>query len=689
MATATQHETNIINRLAATDPQLSTALGTPIRKLIEAVSIELSNLSNDVTATSTLYSLNAVSGQDLDYLVGQFGFTRQEARYSRGVVRFSRDNGDSILQVPYGSQFYKPATATSPAVAFQTTSYQELSQGVLVAEVPVVCTTVGSIGNVAADTVTRSTGFGAYISCTNDEAMYGGRDAETDEQLRRRFLETVFRNESSTRDQYVALAAANENVSRVQLIGQSVRYTETVQAYASGGAIMASVTNEKFNLDVRRVIDSDNRYWVTLTDSGTILGRGEYVVSGNGKNITFQTQFTTDVVGPTVKGGTLQLAHSNVTNVTVTLVSNGNVMVEGTDYSIDTSAGIIEVLVGSASIQPGDALSVSYYYSPVVANEFVTIEFDYVSLHNRDTLKSVDMYIDGTNPSLVTDVQYIDCSNVISGSNASNWVRDDGTLPVNGNVYVPLSYQPLMSAAGSVRAISMGVSTMLTEGVYFRPIWDNSSGRVTQGSTKSIDAIELIGVVGTDASNNVTFTFSGDSTHPSITVYNNTPIAIPYYYDASMYSVQQLIELQSVLTSDTLIHEGNRRRFNVYLTLMFSSYPREAVISQVQSAISDWMGQLPFGQTIQISDIETVAANVSGVDNVRLATEADAGNNKIGDTQVGAYGVVEFQRDDTTIIPFTENGVSKYNHTSDILLAANDIAVPLNIVCYSLAQRTW
>ena len=532
MATASQHESNIVSRLAATDPQLSTALGTPVRKLIEAVAHELSNLSSDIHATSTLYSLNAVSGQDLDYLVGQFGFTRQEARAARGMIRFTRDNGDAVLQVPYGAQFYKPPTSTSPAVSFQTTSYQELAQGVLVAEVPVVCTTLGSIGNVAANTVTRSTGFSSYISCSNDEAMTGGRDAESDEQLRTRFLETVFRNESSTRDQYIALASANKTVSRVNLVGQSARYSEVVQASKPSNSVIASVTDEKFNVDVRRVIDTSSRYWVTLTESERILGSGEYTVSVDGKTVTFQDQFTTETVGPTSPQVVLRLAHTNISNVTVTLVSDPSIsLVAGIDYTLDAVNGTITVKADSAYIQTGDALAVSYYYSPVNVGEFVTIEFDYASLHNRDTLKSVDVWVDGTEPTLVTDVQYIDTTNLITSANTDTWEKADGNNPTVDNIYIPLAYRPLMSGDTMIRAISMGVSQMLVSGVYFNPIWDVSDVRGTQGSLRSIDAIELIGSV-TDGG--ATFTFSGSAPdYPSIKVNNNTPIAIPYYYDAS------------------------------------------------------------------------------------------------------------------------------------------------------------
>ena len=260
MASSATYEQNIVNRLRMMDPQLSTGLGTPVRKIIEAVALEMGGYDTDDLATTSLYSLDAVSGTELDYLVGQFGFTRQEARAARGYVRFSRDNGDSVLTIPYGSQFYKPATTSSQAVVFSTTAYQELAEGVLSADVPVVAQVAGSSGNVAADTVVRTSGFAGYVSVTNVQAMTGGRDAESDADLRSRFLETVFRNESSTEDQYLGLARAHANVSRANLIGQSSRYRETVQATQSGEVVSVAVTPERFDLDVAEVLDTRYRW---------------------------------------------------------------------------------------------------------------------------------------------------------------------------------------------------------------------------------------------------------------------------------------------------------------------------------------------------------------------------------------------------------------------------------------------
>lgn len=662
MASIQQHEERIINRLAATDPQLNTALGTPVRKLIEAVASELATYDDEVVATQTLYNLEAVSGNELDYLVSQFGFTRQEARAARGTVRLYRDNGDSVLAVAHGSQFYKPATTTSPAVMFQTTAYQELGVGVLSADIPVVCTVTGASGNVAADTVTRSAGFSSYVYVNNDTPMTGGRDAETDKELRERFLLTVFRNEASTADQYLGLSLAHVDVRRARLLGQATRYSEVVQAYMEGNQLKAALEPERFAADVKELVDTDYRYWLTVSDTEAQVPRGSYSVSSDGSSVTFFLAQSVQVAGPVVLGGSLQLDHRHVTVTTVTDVVTDAVLTPGTDYTIDSDKGTV-TFPPSSSAGIGDSVRVEYTHPPYDTGTFFRVEFDYLSTHNRGTVKSVDLFIDGRDPSRVDDVQYLDFSKVISTRNVSRWQRDDGTSPVVGHLYVPLSFQPMVTDTGS---INVGVSTILTEGKHYRPLWDVTNDGA---SSRGMDAIELLGAIDGDR-----FRFTNDT---NLALADICPMNVPYYHNACVQSVQSLIDQQSVLTSDSWVHEGKRRYFGIYLTLMFSTFPRQSVLDAVEKAVIDFINSLPFGTVLQVSDIETVAANISGVDNVRLAKASDVD----GDSDAENYGIWEYQRDGETPIAKSQ--------MHDIWLSDNEIAVPQYVKFYAHSQRTW
>lgn len=669
MPTSASYEQNIVNRLRMMDPQLATGLGTPVRKIIEAVALEMGGYDADAEATTSLYSLDAVSGTELDYLVGQFGFTRQEARAARGYVRFSRDNGDSVLSIPYGSQFYKPATTSAQAVVFSTTAYQELAEGVLSADVPVVATVAGASGNVAADTVVRSSGFSGYISVTNQQAMTGGRDQETDEDLRERFLATVFRNEASTEDQYLGLARAHADVSRANLVGQSSRYSETVQVVAGSGIeTRATVTSDRFDADVAEVLNTRRRWWATLTDSSSKLGQGEYLVDEDGKGCTFRQGRALETLGPVTIPGTLPLSRRGVEILTVESSASDKIQ-QGQDYTLDEAAGTITI-PSSSILEPGSSLSVTYDYQPVPAGTYATIEFDYLSKHNRGRLKTVELFVDGKKDVRVTDVQYVDYGKVLGGDGypAEWWVREDGTHPAEGHIVVPLAYQPMTIDMGSVNA---GVATILEKGRHYLPIWDATLDR---GSTHGMDAIELLGTVGEGGE----FAFEQDDTTE---LADETPLSIPYYQNGAVAAVQELIDDQSVVTCDALVHYAVERHFGVYLTLMYTVYPRSNVIDTVQTTLVDWAGRQPFGTVLQWSDIETVAANLSGVDNVHVAHEEDAQGAKTpGSSTVGAWGIVEYEMDGETV---------RKQWTNDIPLAQNEIPVFDFVTVYSQTQKIW
>lgn len=672
MPSAQDYEQSIINQLAITDPSMQTGLGTPIRKIISAVATEIANYAVDATTTQTLYAINSVSGQELDYLVGQFGFTRQEARAARGTIKVSRDNGDSVLQISYGSQFYKPASATSQAIVFQTTAYQELAEGVLSAEIAVSAVTAGSSGNVPANTVTYSNAYTGYVSVTNENPTSGGRDAETDEELRSRFLKTVFRNVSGTRDQYLGLALAHSQVMRANLIGQESRYSEVVQVKASGSDFAASVSSDRFAAEVAKVLDPSYRYWVRNTDTDELLSRGEYEVSSAGDKVSFYRQDAVELVGPVVIGEALQLSHSHISDLTVVKSSDGSTAANNTDYTADLTNGTISI-PDTTTINAGDSLRCSYKYYAVSQGDFVTIEFDYLSTHNRGELKSVDLFIDGLNPVQVSDIQYLDFSKAVSADNRGTWVRDDGTQPVSGHLYVPLSYQPAYASTGMV---NVGTSTILEEGEHFRMLYDVTK---KSGSSRGVDAVELLGSV-KSVSGGQKFVFD-DTSQPNLN--DETPMNVPYYYNDVVETVQELIDAQSVVTMDSLVHEARRRYFGIYLTLMYSTFPRDDVKSAVVSAVMSWAKNLPFGAPIQMSDIETVAANVAGVDNVRVSNAADAGTSKIpfaSSSDVYAYGVVECERDGETFVE---------QHTQDFKLSQNEVFEVQFVEIYSRTAQDW
>lgn len=660
MAAPTTYERRIINRLAATDPQMSTALGTPIRKLIEAVAYELAQFDIDVATTNTLYSVNSVSGQELDYLVGQFGFTRQEARSARGEVTIRRDNADSAITIPYGTIFMKPSTSTSPAVNFQTTSFMSMDAGVTSATIPVICSVSGSIGNVAADSVSVAPSIGSYVRVTNQQAMLGGRDAESDETLRARFLETVFRNVSSTRDQYLGLAMSHADVTRGTIIGRVLRYSEVAQAQNESGSLVAELDIERYSLDVSEPFDVNHRVWVSSADGDVEIPRNQFDFLPPNESaaqpvlvptVEFEPSQSTFTLSPMTSGNPYSIPVFAQSLVSVLV--NGEPLDDNTmscSWSTDGVSTEITITITNDDGTPFSA-DVTFLVFPFVVGDLVDVSFDYVPNHARDDARAVDIYVDGRRSELVTDIVYLDKSKVVgSGSYlASGWERPDGNSPTNGSIIVFLGYAPLTTDLGS---INVGSGIVWESGVDYYPLYGATLSR--KGSERSADAIEVLSNA------------SGINDVP-----DGTPIAYRHYYNAAIHDVQSLIDQQSVLTCDPLVHEANRRIFEVNLTIMLSTYSVSSVEAQVAQAVTDWFESRPLGGVVQFSDIETVVANVQGVDNVRILTSSDSPSR---------YGIVEYARDGVTVIAV---------HTSDIALSEVDAPVSSSVNCIVKSQRTW
>lgn len=731
----------MVNALRVTDPTLNTSLGTPIRKMLSAVASELARLSQDQVQTTSLYSLDALSGSDLDALVAQFGFTRQVARAARGYVKITRDNGDSVWAVPYGTQFWRPATSSTAAIGFSTMAYAEMAEGVLSCEVSVCAVQAGSSGNVPADTVTLSSSTG-YVSVTNPEPTAGGRDAETDAQLRQRFLETVFRNEAGTRDQLLGLARAHAEVSRALSVGQSSRYVETVQVvrpkkedsvhFDLTKAPVADVSAEHFTHEVKGpwngfsgkhvgLVDPSRRHWVTLSDTSAPVARGRYDVTSctwksqdgkeyelEGARVEFKPLLAEETIGPfrastDEDARTYSLSHGSIRRVkSVTAVTPGSEDVvmspkevrddhgdivgmearfeEVTYLTIDYESGVATAgKVTTAAIGSTTSFRVSYEHEQVADGQFVTVEFDYRSTLSRSDRNDVELYVDGLLPTKVSDIAYLRFANAVTSLNRYRWRREDGSMPAVGSLYVPLSYQPMSSSAGYV---NVGTSQILVEHRDFEMLHDAGS---CMRSPLGCDAVEILG----EKEGNVFHVWG--KAEPTANLTDETPMNIPYYYNGVPGAVQDLVSAQSVVTQDVCVHEVRRRHIGIYLTVMYSTFPRETIAQRVEDAVVSWAGSLPIGSQFQFSDVETVAAGLSGVDNVRVSTEADAqgavlesvtaagevGAYKKGD-HPGAFGVVEVERDGRTL---------RAQFTKDFAVYADEVLDVQFVKVYSTAQK--
>ena len=125
-------------------------------------------------------------GTFLDGHAKSRNMTRRPATAATGEITITGNVG---LVIPTGSLFSTAAVGTSPSVDYATDVSATIpTEGSVT--VPVTCVSTGSGGNTLANTIILVTSkFTGITSVTNEDAITGGTDVETDESLRARIEE--------------------------------------------------------------------------------------------------------------------------------------------------------------------------------------------------------------------------------------------------------------------------------------------------------------------------------------------------------------------------------------------------------------------------------------------------------------------------------------------------------------------
>lgn len=129
-------------------------------------------------------------GEYLDHHARLRALERKAASHAAGTVRFFGDAAsDMDRTIPAGTVCMTPGL-----VSFATTREGVLAAGESRVDVPVRAVEAGAAGNVIAGSVRLLTAPPVGITgCTNPTATSGGSDAEEDEQLRQRILDSFLR----------------------------------------------------------------------------------------------------------------------------------------------------------------------------------------------------------------------------------------------------------------------------------------------------------------------------------------------------------------------------------------------------------------------------------------------------------------------------------------------------------------
>lgn len=248
--------------LSLSEPDLDTTIGTPTRKILDAVGEVIAEVYSDRYLIQYQYDIDAKTGADLDDFVRLFGFSRFPAKRAVGMVTFERVTAaTSTILIPVGTQL---GTEGVTPVIVQTVTPALMVTGDTSITVPVQAIEGGSAGNVSANAIRRRISpFEGVSSFTNTAALSGGADPEDDEQLRARFKATVFRNLAGTEQMFLGIALNDPSVTHANVIGATERHRERLEMAA--GTLTSLIEDARYIYSESQVFGSDIDLGLILT----------------------------------------------------------------------------------------------------------------------------------------------------------------------------------------------------------------------------------------------------------------------------------------------------------------------------------------------------------------------------------------------------------------------------------------
>jgi len=643
------------------EPDLDTSIGTTIRKMFDSVAQALANAdANSSLGNISSYAIDSLSGSALDDFVSTFAFQRFSAARATGTVTFSvAAVGTTSVVIPVGSSV---STATTPPIIFNTLTTAIIGAGSATVDIPVQAVIGGVSGNVAANTISAKvsplTGVAAVanlLSTTN------GTDAESDQALIARFKATIFRAFTGTAQCFAGTALENPNVTQVNVVGSSETHNEQIQInYDPNNPTLGSygisvVQDAQFiydfnytfgaNLAANDILTPDVSYSFTVIPAisdpiaapiasstvGGILSPGQYSyqivfggILGHLPSYTNPSPIATIGVG-LGRNAVLLSWPTPPPNTTFVYVYSGGGTLLGilgaseTTWS-DTGSGYpVNSVPLSTTNSTGFTVQIQSLDSSSCPNGIYDLQFEYLPAASRNSptqgvTNKVDVYVVGSDAAAAEENVPFGTANLFSSDPTSSmyyerFMRDDYTNPVPGNIFLPLSFAPVVDLPSS---LLYGSSTYMRDTDYFL-INDVTNLGYTSHSLSGVEWV-----------NGTNMPTSG------------TLIDVAYTYNALPYEVESDIQQWRLVCYDVWVHQAQQAFLDIYLVVILSQGYTAALINPMLfSAISAVCSAVGFDGVLQTSAIISAAAQTPGIAAVRFATSTDAQAEDAG----GGYGI--------------------------------------------------
>jgi len=554
-------------QLALTEPSLDTSVGTVTRKLLDAVGEALSEVSIDRYLVDYQYDIETKGGAELDRFVELFGFSRIAPRRATGLVQVVLTSpADRQITLPSGTLFF---TEDSPPVRFASVVPSIIFRGQTSVEVPVQAVDAGARGNVPASAISQvASSQGNNLSGSNLQATSNGRDAESDEQLRRRFRATVFRKMAGTEDSFLGVSLETEGVRAANVLGAQKVYREQVDVTDVG----------------------DEVYEATSTLEGARFVYPSTVTFGR-------------------------------------FIDGGDILLEDTAYTFTRTVPPKVTLLDADPEEDLGLYELEFGYCPSASRNVpendITNRVD-IWLTGEEARRAPgrgNIEEEAAEVLRVRDRKFVDglddnedTAADIGRERFVRWAYDApdpgdpiDRHPAEDNWFVPLSFGPIVTVGGKV-ATESGMEYTLGENC-----WIVHEDGPFGWAPRSRFGLEITDAAVPKVGGGTQALAIGDV------------VSVSYVYNALPKRVQANIQDWRLVTMDVWVHQAKPK----YLTMNFVVVPEVGftesdVEREIDEVLSEMIDDLGFVKVLQASDVLRAAASATGVDGIRWTTNNDA-----------------------------------------------------------------
>jgi hypothetical protein len=287
-------------------------------------------------------------------------------------------------------------------------------------------------------------------------------------------------------------------------------------------------------------------------------------------------------------------------------IDAGSVLTQGVHYALTPnnktdrtdSTAVLTSLSGTA--MPDGLYDLDFEYVPQASrNDPGNTRFAQGGVNNR-----IDVWVDGQIVESATQSMVFNDTKTFSSSSASplyntRFLQNYRAVPQPpvGSIFIPLAFGPILTVPDQ---INVGDVTYV-EGTDYWMVHQNDCFGYTPNSL---------------------FGLSWNTTRRPA---NGSVFSITYTYNKVARLLQDAIAQWRLVGTDAKAHAGKQVSLRFNLVVMYDRrYDPDTVNTQVDTALSDFLGGLGFESAVQASDILQTVHNVPGIDNVRFATSTDS-----------------------------------------------------------------